>query len=133
MNFRKETIILVDSLTSVANSNFESGWKNRDDAAELVTLTASEENITILERENTYTSFKRVVYLGDDSKIATRINDDGGITLSTDEVLCTVTNAECNKSTINGPSKEQNFTTKLYYKIKELNKLGLYLKKQENI
>lgn len=130
---KPKIFILFDSLTSEVNTTFQKNWVNNGEK-EVVTLTATDGTITSLEKNNTLTCLKDVVYMGDRQTTNKRIETDGGICFSTAEFVnlsTTLSNNDLGEKCLGINSEKNNpYSYRGVDKIKKLNRMGLYHTKQ---
>lgn len=83
-SMNKNVTILIDPDPNQALSSFAGEITKNSNH---VNLTATQENITLLEKENgLFGDLSKIVYLGDQEDIRTIVETSGGISLSTKEV-----------------------------------------------
>lgn len=127
----KKTFILFDSSTTEVGVIFRENW---DSEKEIVTLTATKDNLTSLEKDNSLTSLSNVVYVGDQQEMYERIAADGGTSFSSVEFINLNKGMVqvCSNAGITRDDTEVQFETprRTAHKVKKLHKLGLYFKQR---
>jgi hypothetical protein len=135
MSIKFEKIfVLFDSGTTNTKAIFKESW---DSEKEIVTLTATKDDLTSLEKDNSLTSLSNVVYVGDQQEMHKRIAIDGGTSFSSDEFINLNKRMAqaCSNAGITRDDTGVQFETsrRTNHKVKKINKLGLHFKQHPNV
>ena len=124
-NSKTNTVVMFDNYSTETKQIFDKNWYTEN---RVITQTASEDNLTLLEKNDTAT---KSIYIGDEKNVKEIIELNGGVCFTSAEFIALSQVIDSTSSNFCGDSidKVKGINNRRHAnKIKRLNKLGVHFK-----